>query len=213
MKKQIVSSLAALILLGSATGFCADAPAQPAAAPAPAPATVPVTPVIEMPKGFFISPTVGMDVSVYSGVNIGGGVGFVGQVMAQYFFTPTVGVYTGASFVGRKMLLNSVGNPVFLDVPLGMAFQYSLIPTVRNVIGLGVFYGFPLGDYNDSGGAVALQGSLGLDVMMNTYFPVAENVELGLGVNFRFGFNSPFQTVANATLLSVQLGLTARLRL
>lgn len=213
MKKHAVLFVLSLTLLSSFAALGADTPAQPAASPAPAPAPTPVTPVIELPKGFFISPTAGMDVSVYSGVNVGGGVGFVGQVMAQYFFTPTVGLYTGLSFVGRKMLLNTAGNPVFLDVPLGMAFQYSLVPTVRNVIGLGVFYGIPLGDYNDSSGAVPLQGTPGLDVMINTYFPVADDVELGIGGNFRFGFNSPFKTVANATLLSVQLGLSARLRL
>ncbi len=203
MKKQIVALTLAAALFGS-SGLRAEAPA-PAAAPA-------VTP-LELPTGFFISPLVGMDVSVYSGVNVGGGVGFLGQVEVQYFFTPSVGLYTGASFVGRKMVLNSSANPVFLDVPLGMVFQYSMVPTVRNVVGLGVFYGIPLGDFNDSGGPQALQGVPGLDIVLNTYFPVTENVELGLGGNFRFGFSSPFKTLTNPTLLSVQLGLTARFRL
>ncbi|MBY0371242.1 hypothetical protein K2X33_11185, partial [bacterium] len=154
-----------------------------------------------------------LDISSYPGINIRGGIGFNGQLIAQYFFSPSVGAYAGLGVVGRKMTLNSSANPLFLDIPFGLAFQYRSNPTMRNTIGIGLFYAQPLGDFPDTGGTEPLQGVLGLDLQLNTYFHVSEAFELGFGSTFRFGFSSVFAAYSSPLLLGIDIGVSGRIHL
>lgn len=200
-------------LVLSGTIFVSTVVAEPGTAPSTPVASATPAPSGDEGKGLYLAPTIGVDVSAYSNTNVQGGIGFGGQFLAQYFFTPVVGIYLGVAPAFRKMTLNSSENVPFLDIPLGVGFQYSFNPTVKNFIGLGVVYMAPLGAFNDSGGAVNLQGTVGLDLQLNTYFPVSEGFEMGIGSDIRFSFASPFSTLSGPMMLSVQLGLTSRIRL
>lgn len=203
------------ISLFVAFSFCVVGLSIPPATPPAAPATPAIPAPVYAPvhTGIFLAPSVGVDISEYSVTGLGGGLGFGGQIIAQYFFLPNMGAYLGTGLVARKMQFNSSGHPLFLDIPFGAIFQYSLSPSVVNVIGLGVYYSFPFSSFDDSGGAIPLRGTLGLDILMSTYFPVVEKFELGMNGNLRLSFSSPFSGSPNSSVLSLQVGFSGRVRL
>lgn len=175
----------------------------------------PSTPAIptSSDEGLYLVPGILMDVSAFGGTTLLGGIGFSGDVTAQYYFLPYVGVYGGMGITGRRFEFASSGHVAYFEMPVGLAFRYQTNPAIRNTVGIGLWLGQPFANYEDTSGPISLQTVLGLHLPLESYFPITENLELGLKGSLRFAFASAFRDIPNASMIGVQLGLGARIRL
>ncbi len=181
-----------------------DAPKDPPPAPYK---------TIELKTGLFLAPSFSLDIIEYGGSVVRGGFGLGGQVLAQYFFSPYVGAYAGAGVVGHRMDRTSSYMKPFIEMPIGIAFQYSLAPGVLNLCGLGLYTSVPVSNFEDSTGSIPLKTTFGLDILAGSYFPVVERFELGINGTVRFSFNSPFTNSPLGLTLNALVGITARAHL
>ncbi len=193
---KFIQALLVLVTLVSLPAWCEN--------PAPAAADSRKT-------GFFLAPKVGIAITNYSTTGAAGGIGFQGGVVGQFFFVPAVGVYSAVDLVARRIYPSGdpAGNALYVDVPFGVAFQYQA-NSVMNVIGLGAVFMLPTSSFTSGTTTLTLNPMVGLDMSINSFFPITENFEMGLVSNFRFSFASPFAIYASAYMLDVQIGLGGR---
>jgi hypothetical protein len=116
-----------------------------------------------------------------------------GLLGGNYFFSPYVGGFLGlgAGVRGAEFTLIGKKTAVYLDIPLGFVFRYTLHDAaIKNHIRLGGLIAVPFGNLKSGSTTLAkAKTAFGMHMDVGTYFPINESLALGptFGFNFVFG--------------------------
>lgn len=164
--------------------------------------------------GWTLDPSLSLDITSYSRVNIDGGVGFQAAARPYYFFHQHVGVFSGLDFANRAMSLNDDKRASWLEVPFGIAFKYATRESMSGKIGLGLYYSKNLTKrFVDRANSIGLDSGLGFILTSSSLFTITETFDLGFQVDLKYSFFSPFETIKGTRSLSLGLGVAGQFQL
>lgn len=140
----------------------------------------------------------GADISTFDSANTQSGVGYYAELRQKYYFSDHVGLFSGFQFVQRKLSFQegvltaaeSSGAAKYMEVPLGISFQYGAWGSGLGSADIGMTYAIPLSDYSISSTTYDSKSHMNLFLSFTTSFPVDDDFYLGFNLGYKYALGN-----------------------